>query len=191
MKECVRAGSDLLAPSGQMVLFCSANQFGQWYRLFHSVQDAGGRKRTCLRPHSAAVHKYSRQSRLRNMCEWALHPLRKPLKEEKPHMHVQHKNHGHIHSTFPGYTNVVKNILRLAPGDSVRVQTLASTPRGAADPPCHAVSGPGSLRPEQKNVKLLRELASLFTAGGTSSWTCSLRPSVRQLQLSPSRNTAY
>ncbi len=154
------------------------------------------RKRTCRRPHSAAIHKYSRPSRLRNVCEWALHPLRKPLEEKKTLMHVQHKNHGHIHSTFPGYTNVVNNIPRLAPGDSVRVQTLASTPRGAADaaddgPPCHAVSGPGSLRAEQKNVKLLREVTSVFTVGGTSSWTSSLEPSLRHPQLSPSRNTAY
>lgn len=183
MDKCVDTITDLLQPGGHVILFCTVLQFTKWYRLFNRVKDDTTGKPvykvddspiSCIPLPGHHGRQGSRmQFGLRNVCEYALHAYRTPEKDDggsaQALNHVSYRTHGHVFSTHPGYCNVIDSIPRLSPGEKiiyVPSGSLLSAGDVSDDDGEDTPASGAPLRPEQKNVKLLRELISRFSAPG-------------------------
>lgn len=168
MRQVVDLTAVLLRPGGHAVIFCTAQQFAVWFKLFtmhkSDVGSSGSTGSTFMvdagpliftdHPSLHRTNPAHKSCALADAADLAVH-LKKnglPLKEEENM--VNYKSFCYVRSSFPAYKNVIDHVMAPAPGERV----FSAAPGGGKKALL--------LRPEQKPVALLMELVSRFSNPG-------------------------
>ena len=191
MKQCVNLFAKMLVPGGHGVIFCAALQFHMWHKILanhivgegvdsdsdsdsesDSIMDSekpvpcGGRtkaKEYTFRVEDVplnfirARNHYNVPPGLRrinhaSIAEHAIHFWKIGSGNNEALSSTDYSLKGFINSSHTGWTNVMDNITSVPHHEKV----LMKTKEGIE----------GMVRPEQKNVALMKELVSKFTSGG-------------------------
>lgn len=162
MLEVVTTTDELLRPGGHVLIFCTAQQFVVWHRLFTEFENDENRPTfsvdsapLVLTKHPSASNRYSGRISCSLHCcvELMLHAKKNGLPFVKEVDMVNYQTFNYVSSSFKGFQNVVNNVKGLLPGEQVRVPQASG-------------KGTVALRAEQKPVALLKELISRFSNPG-------------------------
>ena len=174
--ECVDLFGRVLRPGGHGLVFCSMLQFNSWFRLLLQHKETNtapveSQEQSIYPPNerntfrvdkvplffvpssgqyasNPAFKKVSHTS----IVQIAIHFWKPSEKGEDDLDRANYSNHGYIASKHPSWTNCLDNIPRLEANEKVMVQMEDAREV--------------MLRPEQKNVDLLKELILQYTSKG-------------------------
>lgn len=164
MSDIVTLLNTLLRPGGHAIIFCTAQQYAMWARLFERWNEGReDEKETYMvdsSPLFVVYHPSCRKSfpgrkscSLSNKAEMCIHVKKNGLPFAEEEKMVNYRNFNHVLCTYPAYTNVINNVMDLLPGEKLMARQADSKSMRA-------------LRPEQKSLALLMELISRFSNPG-------------------------
>ena len=141
------------------MLFCSLEQFFTWVRLFRRCEEFLVDDVPLLAVYKS--HLQSQRTRkstaLQNRSEYLVHVTRNGAGQRAWNM-VDWKNHGHVLTRYPAYSNIIDNVPHRARGETVLRYATEDEVLRATN---HRVRR--AVRPEQKPLPLLRELICRFS----------------------------
>jgi DNA modification methylase len=152
VQEAASITTSLLRPGGHAIIFCAPQQFKDWKCALekHPEIIVDSMPMALVRAPGTYFQPPSRKNTtLVNMYELAVHATRRGEGRDGWNM-VSYRTFEQVQSRFQGYCNVIDNVPRPSPGETLMR-------------PCLAEDGTEHLRSEQKPVLLMRELIYRFS----------------------------